>query len=105
MTVPIVAQSKSSHYRHWKTSSKITYTRYRYWAQARKGRKRKARGGQEGPGKGEAEQPRREREGAGEVGVYVYTRTLGRETHASVDSEIKAVVDLMAESSWAEYVM
>ena len=37
--------------------------------------------------------------GAGGVVVYVYTRALGRETHASTDSEVKVVVFLMAESS------
>ena len=99
MTVPAVAQSKGSHCRHWKTLKKTTYMRYRYGAQARKGRKRGSQRGQEGPGEGETEPPRREGEGAGEVGVYVYTRALGRETHASVDSEDKAGVFLMAESS------
>ena len=103
MTVPAVAQSKDSHYRHWKTLSKTTYMRYRYGARARKGRKR---GSQRGPGRAgkgrdraTAEGGGRGGEGAGADGVYVYTRALGRETHASVDSEIKAVVFLMAESS------
>ena len=62
MTVPAVAQSKDSHYRHWKTLSKTTYMRYRYEAQARKGRKR---GSQRGPGRAGRGRDRATAEGGG----------------------------------------
>ena len=62
MTVPAVAQSKDSHYRHWKTLSKTTYMRYRYGARARKGRKR---GSQRGPGRAGKGRDRATAEGGG----------------------------------------